>query len=173
MEETNIPLVTSITPSNAYFDDMNAIHDVKSFVKKFHYESKKLCLELWCFMSLILVAGYVEDAEIALDSTSICINILGWTFMLSIGFNVAISVRVSNKLGAGHPRKVKFSVLVVSITSLVIGTLSALVPILIRSQYPLFFTDNVKVQKMVYDFTPVLALVSSPLHQHAPIYTLW
>ncbi|KAL3322574.1 hypothetical protein AABB24_039929 [Solanum stoloniferum] len=42
MEETNIPLVTSITPSNAYFDDMNAIHDVKSFVKKFHYESKKL-----------------------------------------------------------------------------------------------------------------------------------
>ncbi|XP_049398710.1 protein DETOXIFICATION 29-like isoform X2 [Solanum stenotomum] len=68
--------------------------------------SALVCLELWYFMSLILVAGYVEDAEIALDATSICINILGWTFMLSIGFNVGISVRVSNKLGAGHPRRV-------------------------------------------------------------------
>ncbi|KAL2467966.1 Protein DETOXIFICATION 29-like [Forsythia ovata] len=38
------------------------------------------------------------------------INIVGWAIMLAIGFNAAISVRVSNELGAGHPRTAKFSV---------------------------------------------------------------
>ncbi|KAM3355646.1 hypothetical protein P3S68_022359 [Capsicum galapagoense] len=85
-------------------------------------------------------------------------NIIGWTFMLCIGFNAAISVRVSNELGAGHPRRAKFSVLVVSITSLAIGALLTLLLILTRSQYPLLLTNNAKVQKMVYDLTPVLGV---------------
>ncbi|XP_006353110.1 protein DETOXIFICATION 29-like [Solanum tuberosum] len=135
-----------------------AFKNLWGFVRLSLASGVMICLELWYFMSLILAAGYVEDAEIAVDATSICANIIGWTFMLCIGFNAAISVRVSNELGAGHPRRAKFSVLVVSITSLVIGALLTLVLILTRSQYPLLFTNNVKVQKMVYDLTPVLGL---------------
>lgn len=135
-----------------------AFKNLWSFVRLSLASGVMICLELWYFMSLILAAGYVKDAEIAVDATSICTNIIGWTFMLCIGFNAAISVRVSNELGAGHPRRAKFSVLVVSITSLAIGALLTLVLILTRSQYPLLFTNNAKVQRMVYELTPVLGL---------------
>jgi MATE family multidrug resistance protein len=43
--------------------------------------------------------------------------------MLFIGRNVAISVRVSNELGAGHPRATKFSVKIMVATSVLIVTM--------------------------------------------------
>ncbi|KAF3603867.1 hypothetical protein F2Q69_00037590 [Brassica cretica] len=38
------------------------------------------------------------------------LTIAGWAFMISVGFNAAISVRVSNELGAGNPKSAAFSV---------------------------------------------------------------
>ncbi|CAK7337032.1 unnamed protein product [Dovyalis caffra] len=49
---------------------------------------------------------------IAIGSLSICMNFNGWEAMLFIGINAAISVRVSNELGLGHPRAAKYSVYV-------------------------------------------------------------
>lgn len=117
-----------------------------------------LCLEFWYFMALVLFAGYLENAEIAVDALSICMNILGWTVMVAIGFNAAISVRVSNELGAGHPRTAKFSVIVVTLTSLVAGILLALVLIISRKQYPVLFSNSEEVQQSVYDLTPLLVV---------------
>ncbi|KAG8366056.1 hypothetical protein BUALT_Bualt17G0036300 [Buddleja alternifolia] len=54
---------------------------------------------------------------------SIFINILGWTCAVALGFNAAISVRVSNELGAAHPRAAKFSVAVVVISSFLMALL--------------------------------------------------
>nr|AFK40630.1 unknown [Lotus japonicus] len=48
-----------------------------------------LCLETWYFMVLILFAGYLKNAEVSVDAFSICMNILGWTIMVSFGMNVA------------------------------------------------------------------------------------
>ncbi|XP_065875029.1 protein DETOXIFICATION 29-like isoform X2 [Euphorbia lathyris] len=49
-----------------------------------------ICLEAWYYMSLILFAGYLKNAEVAIDALSICMNILGWTIMASLGMNAAI-----------------------------------------------------------------------------------
>ncbi|GFY88238.1 MATE efflux family protein [Actinidia rufa] len=117
-----------------------------------------LCLETWYFMALILFAGYLKNAEIAVDALSICMNILGWTVMVAIGFNAAISVRVSNELGAARPRMAKFSVVVASITSVIIGLLMALVLVIYRRQYPDLFSDSVEVTQAVYVLTPLLGV---------------
>lgn len=67
------------------------------------------------------------------------------------------SVRVSNELGAAHPRTAKFSVLVVVISSFVIGLLISLVLIIFRQQYPSLFSDSTAVKRVVYELTPLLA----------------
>ncbi|KAL6562668.1 Protein DETOXIFICATION 29 [Orobanche gracilis] len=115
-----------------------------------------LCLETWYFMALVLFAGYLKNAEIAVDALSICTNIVGWTVMVAIGFNAAISVRVSNELGANHPRTAKFSVLVVVISSFLIGLLIAMFLFLFQKQYPSWFSDSTAVKELVYQLTPLL-----------------
>uniref|UniRef100_M1BVY9 MATE efflux family protein n=1 Tax=Solanum tuberosum TaxID=4113 RepID=M1BVY9_SOLTU len=72
-----------------------AFENIWGFVRLSLASGVMICLEYWYFMALILSAGYVKDAKIVVDAVSIC-------------------VRVSNELGAGHPRAAKFSVLVVS-----------------------------------------------------------
>ncbi|XP_009796678.1 protein DETOXIFICATION 29-like [Nicotiana sylvestris] len=133
-----------------------AFHHLWEFVRLSLASGIMICLEYWYFMSLILSAGYLKNADIAVDATSICTNIVGWTFMLCIGFNAAISVRVSNELGAGRPRRAKFSVLVVSITSLAIGAFLTVLLFAARNHYPALFTNNSQVQQAVYDLTPIL-----------------
>ncbi|GMI75032.1 hypothetical protein like AT3G26590 [Hibiscus trionum] len=118
-----------------------------------------LCLEIWYFMALILFAGYLKDAEvISVDALSICMNILGWTIMISFGMNAAISVRVSNELGAGHPRTAKLSLVVAVASSFVIGVIISLVLIIFRNDYPYLFSNDSQVQQLVMELTPLLAL---------------
>ncbi|XP_051122331.1 protein DETOXIFICATION 30-like isoform X2 [Andrographis paniculata] len=91
------------------------------------------------------------------SAVMLCANILGWTLMVAIGFNAAISVRVSNELGAIHPRTAKFSVLVVVMTSFVTGLIIAGFLLIFRRQYPSLFTDSPEVKKVVDTLTPLLA----------------
>ncbi|KAJ6838994.1 protein DETOXIFICATION 29-like [Iris pallida] len=134
-----------------------AFHNLWGFVRLSLASAVMLCLEMWYFTALIIFAGYLKHAELAVDGLSICMNILGWAVMVAIGTNAATSVRVSNELGAGHPRTAKFSVVVVVITSFVIGLLLSLVLILTRNQYPSVFTNSEDVKKIVYALTPLLA----------------
>ncbi|KAB5512463.1 hypothetical protein DKX38_029491 [Salix brachista] len=120
---------------------------------------KSFCsLEVWYFMALILFAGYLKNAEIAVDALSICMNILGWTVMVALGMNAAISVRISNELGAAHPRTAKFALVVAVSSSFVIGLILAAILLIFRKSYPTLFSSDVKVQKLVEELTPLLAL---------------
>lgn len=134
-----------------------AFHNLWGFVRLSLASAVMLCLEVWYFMALILFAGYLKNPEISVDALSICMNILGWAVMVAIGANAATSVRVSNELGAGHPRIAKFSVVVVVITSFMIGLLLSLILIIARKQYPSVFTSSTDVKKLVYQLTPLLA----------------
>jgi MATE family multidrug resistance protein len=68
------------------------------------------------------------------------------------------SVRVSNELGAGHPRVTKLSVLVVNGNSIIISVvLSAIIMIFGSSLSKLFTTDFV-VLEAVSKLTPLLAI---------------
>ncbi|XP_019168850.1 PREDICTED: protein DETOXIFICATION 29-like [Ipomoea nil] len=133
-----------------------AFGNLRSFARLSLASGVMLCLEMWYFVALILISGYTKNAEISVDATSICINILQWTIMVGIGFNAAISVRVSNELGAGHPRTAKFSVVVATTTSVFIGIILGLIPVFLRSHYPPLFTKSSSVQQLVYDLTPLL-----------------
>ncbi|KAF2311034.1 hypothetical protein GH714_019241 [Hevea brasiliensis] len=89
----------------------------------FHFSSLlgNASLELWYFTAVILMVGWLDNPEIAVDAVSICMNLQLWALMIALGFNAAISVRVSNELGAGNPKVAKFSVVVTVLTSTIIG----------------------------------------------------
>ncbi|KAH9708715.1 protein DETOXIFICATION 29 [Citrus sinensis] len=135
-----------------------AFHNLWAFVRLSLASAVMLCLEIWYFMALILFAGYLKNAELSVDALSICMNILGWTVMVAIGMNAAISVRVSNELGAAHPRTAKFSLVVAVISSFLIGLVLALILIITKNQYPSLFSNDANVRELVIDLTPLLAL---------------
>ncbi|XWS63716.1 hypothetical protein CRYUN_Cryun06bG0125600 [Craigia yunnanensis] len=134
-----------------------AFQNLWGFVKLSLASAVMLCLEVWYFMALILFAGYLKNAQVSVDALSICCNILGWTTMVALGMNVAVSVRVSNELGAGHPRKAKLALLVAVISSFLISLGMAAILIIFRDKYPALFSTDSQVKAAVKELTPLLA----------------
>ncbi|XP_075666721.1 protein DETOXIFICATION 40-like [Castanea sativa] len=117
-----------------------------------------LCLETWYYQILVLIAGLLQDAEIALDALSICMTVSGWVYMISVGFNAAASVRVSNELGAGHPKSAAFSVVIVTLSSSVIAVIFAILVLVLRHVISYAFTSGLTVADAVSELSPFLAI---------------
>ncbi|GKV29843.1 hypothetical protein SLEP1_g38733 [Rubroshorea leprosula] len=134
-----------------------AFADLWGFVKLSFASAVMLCLEFWYLMILVVIAGRLKNALIAVDAISICMNIQGWDAMIAIGFNAAISVRVSNELGAGNAKLAKFAVVVVCITSMSIGVVAMAVVFATRDYFPYLFTSSETVAKAVTKLAGLLA----------------
>ncbi|KAL6983749.1 Protein DETOXIFICATION 31 [Sarracenia purpurea var. burkii] len=135
-----------------------AFQNLWGFVQLSFASAVMLCLEIWYYVVLILFAGYLKNAQVSVDAFSICMNISGWAVMEALGFNAAVSVRVSNELGAAHPRTAKFSVVVTAVTAFLTGLFLSLLLIIFRNQYPTLFSDSAEVKALVYQLTPLLAI---------------
>ncbi|XP_030462302.1 protein DETOXIFICATION 40-like [Syzygium oleosum] len=137
---------------------VQAFSGLLGFFKLSAASAVMLCLETWYFQILVLLAGLLENAELALDSLSICMTISGWVFMISVGLNAAASVRVSNELGAGNPRSAAFSVAIVTIISFVISVIAAVAVLALCGVISYAFTEGAAVAAAVSDLCPLLAL---------------
>ncbi|KAG8366072.1 hypothetical protein BUALT_Bualt17G0037900 [Buddleja alternifolia] len=136
---------------------LRAFRNLWGFVRLSLASAVMMCLETWYFMALVLFAGYLKNAEVSVAALSVCTNILGWTNTIAVGFNAAISVRVSNELGASHPRTAKFSVVVMVISAFLIGLIVSILLLIFQYQYPSLFTKSSEVKELVYELTPLLA----------------
>ncbi|KAL5718690.1 Protein DETOXIFICATION 40 [Ranunculus cassubicifolius] len=117
-----------------------------------------LCLETWYYQALVLVTGLLENPELSLNSLAICMTLNGWVFMISVGFNAAASVRVSNELGARHPKSAAFSVKVVTVLSFIISVVIAILVLALRHVISYVFTEGEIVADAVSELTPLLAV---------------
>ncbi|XAR54046.1 hypothetical protein NMG60_11029030, partial [Bertholletia excelsa] len=135
-----------------------ALKELWPFVKLSVASAVMICLEIWYFMSIIVLTGHLDDPVIAVGSLSICMNINGWEGMLFIGINAAISVRVSNELGSKHPRAAKYSVFVTVTESLLIGIFFMSVIMTTRNHFAVIFTDSKEMQKAVAHHAYLLAI---------------
>ncbi|CAK9187791.1 unnamed protein product [Ilex paraguariensis] len=128
------------------------------FLKLSTASAVMLCLETWYFQILILIAGLLPNPEVTLDSISICQTILGWVFMIAVGFNAAASVRISNELGAGHPKSAAFAVVIVTLSSFIIAMICAVAVLALRHVMSYAFTEGAIVAEAVSELTPLLAI---------------
>ncbi|XP_022011136.1 protein DETOXIFICATION 40 isoform X2 [Helianthus annuus] len=128
------------------------------FVKLSSGSAVMLCLETWYFQILVLIAGLLENPELALDALSVCLGVNSLLFMVSVGFNAAASVRVGNELGAGNPRAAAFSVLTVTTVSFLIALVEAMIVLSLRHVISYAFTGGETVAHAVSDLCPLLAI---------------
>ncbi|XP_024019321.1 protein DETOXIFICATION 40 isoform X2 [Morus notabilis] len=128
------------------------------FLKLSTASAVMLCLETWYFQILVLIAGLLDNPEIALDSLSVCMTISGWVYMIAVGFNAAASVRVSNEVGAGHPKSAEFAVVVVTGSSFLISLIFAILVLVLRHVISYAFTEGITVSNAVSELTPFLAV---------------
>ncbi|XP_011076128.1 protein DETOXIFICATION 35-like [Sesamum indicum] len=135
-----------------------AFRDIWAFVRLSLASAVMLCLEIWYIMSIIIIAGNLKDAVTAVGSLSICMNVDGLETMLFVGVNAAISVRVSNELGLGHPRAAKYSVYVTIFQSLLIGILCMAVILTTREYFAIIFTDSENMQRAVAHLSSLLGV---------------
>ncbi|CAN4094185.1 unnamed protein product [Withania somnifera] len=134
-----------------------AFTGLSEFFKLSAASAVMLCLETWYFQIVVLLAGLLENPELALDALSICMTISGWVFMISVGFNAAASVRVSNELGARHPKSAAFSVVVVTSWSFILSVIAAVIVLALRHVISYVFTEGEVVAEAVSDLCPLLA----------------
>uniref|UniRef100_A0A0D3H2Y0 Protein DETOXIFICATION n=1 Tax=Oryza barthii TaxID=65489 RepID=A0A0D3H2Y0_9ORYZ len=94
-----------------------------------------ICLEFWFYIT----------------------NLFGWQIMVFFGFNAAISVRVSNELGAGRPRAARLAIAVVLVSSVAIGVAFFAAVLLLRDVYGAPFTGSPEVVRAVASLGVVFA----------------
>ncbi|KAE8673781.1 MATE efflux family protein [Hibiscus syriacus] len=116
-----------------------------------------LCLELWYYAVLVLLAGYMKNAAVSIDAFSICLNIIAWQLMISFGFLTATSVRVSNELGRGNAEAAKFSMKVITCTSLCIGLFFWALCLIFGHQIGYLFTSEAEVANSMADLSVLLS----------------
>ncbi|XP_059667115.1 protein DETOXIFICATION 35-like isoform X2 [Cornus florida] len=135
-----------------------AFKEIWSFVRLSLESAIMLCLEVWYMMSIIILTGHLENPVIAVGSLSICMNLNGWEFVVFLGINAAISVRVSNELGLGHSRAVKYSVYVTIVQSLLIGLVCMVVVMGARDYFAIIFTSSKVLQQAVAKLAYLLGI---------------
>ncbi|XP_059066511.1 protein DETOXIFICATION 33-like [Cryptomeria japonica] len=135
-----------------------AFRDLWPFVRLSVASGVMLCLEIWYMVSLIVMTGHLKNATIEVDALSICMNLNTWEAMIFIGFNGAISVRVSIELGAGRPKAAKFSVIIVVLTSLSIGLICMGIILATKNEFAILFTSSKVVMETVSNMAMLLGV---------------
>ncbi|KAM3193874.1 hypothetical protein ACQJBY_070488 [Aegilops geniculata] len=135
-----------------------AFSDMWAFVRLSLESAVMLCLEIWYIGMITVLTGHLQDAQIAVDSLGICMNVNGWEGMIFIGLNAAISVRVYNELGSGRPRAAKHAVMVVVGESLLIGLLCMALVLIFRDSFSVIYTTDSELQHAVSRIAGLLGL---------------
>lgn len=112
-----------------------------------------LFIELMCIQAKLwdrwgMIAFVIMMLNIHLSS---CNNV-------SCTFETMTSVRVSNELGAGHPKAAQFSVVVVNVVCFIISVVAAIIVLALRHVISYAFTGGEVVAHAVSDLTPLLSL---------------
>ncbi|KAI3800854.1 hypothetical protein L1987_28953 [Smallanthus sonchifolius] len=134
-----------------------AFKDLFPVVKLSISSGVMVSLELWYYALLVLLAGYMVDAKVAISAFSICLNINTWELMISLGFLGAACVRVANELGRGNVKAAKLSIKVLLGTCMAIGVLFFVLCLIFRRKFAYFFTDDVRVADAVSDLSLLLS----------------
>ncbi|CAL4979163.1 unnamed protein product [Urochloa decumbens] len=89
---------------------VDAIKYVLPTVKLAMPSAIMVCLELWAFELLVLIAGLLPNPTVTTPLIAICVSTEAIACMITVGFSATVSTRVSNEIGAGNVDKAKNAV---------------------------------------------------------------
>ncbi|KAF7124103.1 hypothetical protein RHSIM_Rhsim12G0140300 [Rhododendron simsii] len=115
-------------------------------------------LENWSFEMMVLASGLLPNPQLQTSVLSICLNTASTVWTIPFGLGNAVSTRVSNELGAGHPQAARLAVSVVLVMAVTEGVLVGAVLILIRNLLGYAYSNEVEVVRYVAAMMPILAI---------------
>ncbi|XP_061343670.1 protein DETOXIFICATION 16-like isoform X2 [Gastrolobium bilobum] len=136
---------------------IEALHNIPSFLRLAIPSAVMVCLEMWSFEMMVLLSGLLPNPKLETSVLSICLNTTALVWMIPFGLSGAVSTRVSNELGAGHPHAARLAVRVVFVIAIIEGILVGTVTILIRNIWGYAYSNEVEVVKYVATMLPILA----------------
>ncbi|KAL3838977.1 hypothetical protein ACJIZ3_023568 [Penstemon smallii] len=134
-----------------------ALQNVVIFIRLAIPSAIMVCLETWSFEMMVLLSGLLPNPELETSVLSICLNTAATVWMIPFGLSCAVSTRVSNELGAGHPRAARCAVHLVLVMAISEGILVGLVLILIRNIWGYAYSNETEVVSYVATMMPILA----------------
>lgn len=135
-----------------------ALHNIPAFLKLSIPSAFMVCLEMWSFELMVLLAGLLPNPELETSVLSVSLNTAATVWMIPFGLSGAISTRVSNELGAGRPTAARLAVSVVLCLAISEGILVGTVLVLIRNILGYAYSNEEEVVKYVAVMMPMIAL---------------
>ncbi|XP_028786861.1 protein DETOXIFICATION 16-like isoform X3 [Neltuma alba] len=135
-----------------------ALHGIPTFFRLAIPSAVMVCLEAWSFEMMVLLSGLLPNPKLETSVLSICLNTASVVWMIPFGLSGAVSTRVSNELGAGHPRTARLAVRVVLVMAIIEGILVGTMLILVRNIWGNAYSNEVEVVKYVATMMPILAI---------------
>ncbi|CAL5192942.1 unnamed protein product [Lathyrus oleraceus] len=115
-----------------------------------------VCLKWWACELLVLLAGLFQDPKLETSVLSICLTVSTLHFTISYGLGAAISTRVSNELGAGNPKAVRFSVCIATFLAIAEALIVTAILLGCRNILGYAYTNDGMVVHYVAVMTPLL-----------------
>ncbi|EXB30269.1 MATE efflux family protein 6 [Morus notabilis] len=134
-----------------------AFENTPTFVRLAIPSAVMVCLEMWSFEMVVLLSGLLPNPELETSVLSISLNTASTVWMIPFGLSGAVSTRVSNELGAGHPGAARLAVWVAVVMTVTEALLVGLVLILIRNIWGYAYSNEIEVVKYVAKMMPILA----------------
>ncbi|PKA63496.1 MATE efflux family protein 9 [Apostasia shenzhenica] len=128
------------------------------FLLAIYVNFSKRCKETWTGLSTDAVYGVLSFLGLAVPSAlMICLNTMWMVYMIPTGLGSAVSIRVSNELGAGNSSTAHLSIRAVFLIVVIEGLTVAITTILVRDYLGYLFSNEEEVVRYVSAMMPVLA----------------
>ncbi|XP_060670979.1 protein DETOXIFICATION 16 [Ziziphus jujuba] len=137
-------------------------HEIVTFLRLAVPSTVMSCLSTWIFEMVVLLSGLLPNPELETSALSIWLTCKRLTLVWRIhtGLSSAVSVRVSNKLGAGHPKAARLAAGVVLTMTILEGLLIGLLFIFLRNFWGYAYSSEIEVVEFVAKSMPTLAIVN-------------
>uniref|UniRef100_A0A7N0UX74 Protein DETOXIFICATION n=2 Tax=Kalanchoe fedtschenkoi TaxID=63787 RepID=A0A7N0UX74_KALFE len=137
-----------------------ALHNILNFLRLAIPSALMVCLELWTFEMMVLLAGRLPNPQLETSVMSISLNTDLTVWTIPVGLSAAVSTRISNELGAGNSHAARLAVRVVSFMAISEGVTMGIILILIRNVWGRAYSKDAHIIKYVAAMMPLVALSS-------------
>ncbi|WCJ26721.1 MATE efflux family protein [Euphorbia peplus] len=137
-----------------------AFHNIPMFLRIAIPSASMHCLKVWTFDIVLLLSGLLPNPKLQTSVFSISLTTSGLVWMIPFGLACAVSIRVSNELGAGNPKSASLATKVVLCMTVCQGILVGVVMILVRNVWGKVYRNEEQVIKHVSSIMPLLAVTS-------------
>ncbi|KAK9167375.1 hypothetical protein Scep_002566 [Stephania cephalantha] len=138
-----------------------AFHKILDFIKLAIPSAAMVCLEIWTFELVVLLSGFLPNPKLETSVLSISLNLSTIFYMIPFGLSGAVSTRVSNELGAGHPQAAHLAVRAAVFIVVTAAASVVSIMLLMHRMLGYCYSNETEVVEYIARIIPLLAISHS------------